>query len=61
MPVVLQKVREEDIPHILDILYAAFDDEPFDRIMFARILAPEARAALTNRLRSEISTDPHLS
>ncbi len=53
MPVVLQKVREEDIPHILDIRYPAFDDEPFDRIMFARILAPEARAASTNRLHSE--------
>ena len=61
MPLVVEKTEEQDIPRLLDILYAAFHDDPWDQIMFPRVPPPEARMASTKRWQHEISVDPHTS
>ena len=58
MPLVVEKAEERDIPRLLDILYAAFHDDPWDRIMFPQIPPPEARMPTTKRLQHDISVDP---
>lgn len=57
----MQEALEADIPRMLDIMYAAFHDDPWDRIMFPQVPPPESRTASTKRWRHEISGDPHVT
>ena len=54
MPLALQEAQEEDIPRLLDIMYAAFHEDPWNRIMIPQIPPQNARATSTNRWRKDI-------
>ena len=61
MPLVVQKAQEADIPRCLDIMYAAFSNDPWDRIMYPQTPPPNARGNSTRRWRYEILEDPHIT
>ena len=52
----VEKAKEVDIQRLLDIMYAAFSTDSWNRIMYPEIPAPEARGASIERWRDEIST-----
>ena len=58
MVLIVERAQETDIQRLLDIMYAAFSKDPWDRIMYPHIPAPEARGASIERWRDEISIDP---
>lgn len=58
MVIIVQKAQEADIQRLLDIMYAAFSEDPWDRIMYPHIPGPEARGASIERWREEISNNP---
>ena len=59
MPLITDKAQEADIPKLLDIMYTAFADDPWDRIMFPQIPPPDRRGLTIARWRDEVSVDPH--
>ncbi|KAL6721892.1 hypothetical protein ACLMJK_000997 [Lecanora helva] len=61
MPLVLEQAEERDIPRLLDIMYAAFHDDAWNRIMFPTIPPSNGRTASINRYRHEISNNPNVS
>ena len=61
MPLTIEKAQEADIPRLLDIMYTAFHDDPWNRIMFLHTPPPEKRGVSTARWRNEISVDPQIS
>ena len=58
MVIIVQKAKEADIQRLLDIMYAAFSTNPWNRIMYPEIPGPEARGASFERWRDEILTNP---
>ena len=58
MAIIVQKAQEADIQRLLDIMYAAFSEDAWNRIMYPVIPGPEARAVSIERWRDEISTNP---
>lgn len=61
MPLLLEKAREEDIPRLLDIMYAAFHGDPWERVMFPQVPPPDARDASTERWRNEILNEHRIT
>lgn len=60
MPLAIEKVQEGDIPRLLDIMCAAFHDDPWNRIMFPQVPAAAGRMASTERWRHEMSIGSHI-
>ena len=60
MVLIVEKAQEVDIKRLLDIMYAAFSKDPWDRIMYPQIPGPEARGASIERWRDEISINPNM-
>ena len=58
MAIIVQKAQEADIQRLLDIMYAAFSEDAWNRIMYPVIPGPEARGVSIERWRDEISTNP---
>lgn len=58
MVFIVEKAQEADIQRLLDIMYAAFSKDAWNRIMYPEIPGPEARGASIERWRDEISTNP---
>lgn len=57
MVLIVEEAQEADIQRLLDIMYAAFSKDPWDRIMYPQIPAPDARGASIARWRDEILID----
>lgn len=60
MVLTVEKAQEADIQRLLDIMYAAFSKDPWDRIMYPNMPGPEARGASIERWRDEISKNPNV-
>ena len=58
MVIIIQKAQEADIQPLLDIMYAAFSNDSWNRIMIPEIPGPEDRGNSIERWRDEISTNP---
>lgn len=58
MVLIIEEAQEFDIQRLLDIMYAAFSKDPWDRIMYPEIPGPEARGVSIERWRNEILIDP---
>lgn len=58
MVLIIAKAQEGDIQRLLDIMYAAFSQDPWNRIMYPVIPGAEARGASIERWRDEISSNP---
>lgn len=61
MPLVINMADVGDIQRLLDIMYAAFNEDSWNQIMFPRIPGPDQRAASIARWRDEILVDPQIS
>lgn len=58
MVLLVEKAQEADIQRLLDIMYAAFSKDPWNRLMYPKIPGTEARGASIERWRDEISNHP---
>lgn len=58
MVLIIEKAQAANIQRLLDIFYAAFSQDPWNRIMYPVIPRPEARGASIERWRGEISSNP---
>lgn len=61
MPLILAPATEGDIERIIEVMYAAFATDAWDRIMVPHIPAPNARSHTIERYQRQMRSDPTVS
>lgn len=61
MPLTLKEAQEADIPRLVEIMYNAFSDDPWERIVWPQTPPPEARSPTINQMRNDLLTDPNVN
>ena len=58
MRIIVEEAQEADIQRLVDIMYAGFSKDPWDRIMYPETPPPESRGPSIERWRHDISSNP---
>ena len=58
MPFNLETAQEDDILRIIEIRFLNARHDPYEKIMFPKVLPPEARTVTIQRFRSALLNDP---
>ena len=58
MPLILEKAVEADIERMIEVMYRAMSEDPWDRIMFPTTPEPNNRTNSITRWKNEMHTNP---
>ncbi len=61
MPLLLEKAVEADIERMIEIMYAAMSEDPWDRIIYPKTPRPDERTKSIERWTNEMLTNPSSS
>ena len=58
MSIIVEEAREADIQRMIDIMYAGFSKDPWNRIMYPETPPPESRGPSVERWCHDMSSNP---
>ena len=58
MSIIVEEAQEADIQRMMDIMYAGFSNDPWNRIMYPETPPPESRGPSVERWRHDMSSNP---